>query len=291
MAKNARQRFGLKQLNQSSVQAQHIVLIHGLDDPGKVWMNLAPVLSNAGFNVWEMIYPNDQPINRSASFFYQELGRLYKADVRDIVIVAHSMGGLITREVLTNPQWQCPVACEENKIPSVKQLIMVGTPNHGSELARFRMLAEIREQVERLLAGQADWLDWIFDGAGEAGIDLIPGSEFLTALNQRPHPDKTDYFIIAGVIGEEERDSLKNYLATLKNQQTITGLLDFILDTIGDGLVSLESTRLTGIPIEVVPGNHLTIIRNVSRSSTNTPPAIPIIMRKIQAMEDVPIEK
>ena len=46
-----------------------IVLIHGLDDPGKVWMNLAPALAGESFDVWLMHYPNDQPIAASSRFF------------------------------------------------------------------------------------------------------------------------------------------------------------------------------------------------------------------------------
>ena len=285
-AQDAQQQYGLKPLHQSSHNGIHIVLIHGLDDPGKVWMNLAPKLLEQQYAVWEMNYPNDQAIAASAELFRNELITLGSSGISEVVVIAHSMGGLITREVLTNPQWQCPAACTDNEIPTVKQLIMVGTPNHGSELARFRMLGEIREQIERLLDGQADWLGWIFDGAGEAGIDLIPGSDFLVSLNQRPLPDNTDYFIIAGVIGEQERKLLKGLLEPLENHQALTDLLDKLIDTIGDGLVTLDSTRLENVPAEIVAGNHMTIIRNVSRSSSSTPPAIPIIMKKIPDMNN-----
>jgi pimeloyl-ACP methyl ester carboxylesterase len=47
-----------------------VVLIHGLDDPEKVWMNLAPALAEAGFDVWKMKYPKYQPIRDSARFFF-----------------------------------------------------------------------------------------------------------------------------------------------------------------------------------------------------------------------------
>ena len=42
--------------------APSVVLIHGMDDPGLVWMNLAPALTDEHMNVWKMYYPNDQPI-------------------------------------------------------------------------------------------------------------------------------------------------------------------------------------------------------------------------------------
>jgi pimeloyl-ACP methyl ester carboxylesterase len=81
-----------------------IVLIHGLDDPGKVWMNLAPALAVEGFDVWLMRYPNDQPIAASSRFFRDKLRDLKKSSCHKISIVAHSMGGLVSRELLTSPE-------------------------------------------------------------------------------------------------------------------------------------------------------------------------------------------
>jgi pimeloyl-ACP methyl ester carboxylesterase len=254
---DAKKRFGLHpfslqaaQSNQpSAIESKNVILIHGLDDPGKVWMNLAPVVARNNHNVWIMTYPNDQPIRDSAFFFNEQLIQLKNTGVDEVFIVAHSMGGLVTREVLTNPETRCSTtSCKRTHI---KQLIMVGTPNHGSEMARFRELAEFREQASRLFEGQAGWLDWIADGAGEAGLDLMPGSSFLQELNQRPLPVDTEFFIIAGVIAEQ--------------------------DNIGDALVSLDSAKLEDIPFTVVEGNHLSIVRNISEMSQRIPPAIPII--------------
>ena len=51
--------FGLVLFESSSKAAaaggadgKTVVLIHGLDDPGKVWRNLAPALDKIDFNVW-----------------------------------------------------------------------------------------------------------------------------------------------------------------------------------------------------------------------------------------------
>ena len=71
MASGSNLRFDLKQLHRTAVPAPNIVLIHGLDDPGKVWMNLAPALGRENYNVWEMNYPNDQAVLLSASLFHQ----------------------------------------------------------------------------------------------------------------------------------------------------------------------------------------------------------------------------
>ena len=149
-----------------------VVLIHGLDDPEKVWMSLAPALTEEGFDVWEMKYPNDQPIRDSARFFFEKLRVFRTLGAVRIAIVAHSMGGLVAREMLTNPEFAYADNALKGEVPRVTDFIMVGTPNHGSEFARFRVLAEFREQWVRATEGNGQWLRGILDGFGGAKIDL-----------------------------------------------------------------------------------------------------------------------
>ena len=65
--KQVKASYGLRVFEQpepsvnGDVQTAEVILVHGLDDPGKVWMNLAPALVKEGFSVWIMTYPNDQP--------------------------------------------------------------------------------------------------------------------------------------------------------------------------------------------------------------------------------------
>ena len=120
------------------------MLIHGLDDPGAVWQNLAPALVKDGYNVWLMHYPNDQPIVDSAYLFFMKLHGLKESGVNRLCIVAHSMGGLVSREMLTSPAIGYKTSVEKGQVPEVINLIMIGTPNHGSQLARFRIVTEMR---------------------------------------------------------------------------------------------------------------------------------------------------
>ena len=129
-----------------------VILIHGLDEPGKVWMNLRPSLMNAGFNIWIMTYPNDQPIIESAQFFFEEMKTLKARGRKTVSIVAHSMGGLVSREMLTRPELAYIQRASNEDVPMVAQLIMVATPNDGSELARFRVFTEFRDQLANLFS-------------------------------------------------------------------------------------------------------------------------------------------
>ena len=274
-AEEARARFGLKRLHAAPPNRSEVVLVHGLDDPGMVWMNLAPALNAAGYGVSILNYPNDQPIRESARFFAETLRALPQQGIGEITIVAHSMGGLVSREMLSDilPSCVAPV-CRK---PRVVRLIMVGTPNHGSYLARFRGLSELREQLSRLLDGEAGWLDSIFDGAGEAGLDLTPGSPFLEQLNSRAYPADTAMYVIAGIIAKDQAKELANLIDDSTGSES-DSLVVPLAEGIGDGLVSLESATLPGVPLFRVSGNHLSIIRNVSETSERTPPAIPIVL-------------
>ena len=65
--------------------------------------------------------------------------------------------------------------------------------------------------------------------------------------------------------------------------------LSALTEGIGDGAVSLDSTRLEGVADHVtVAGNHLSMIRNVSTSSHRLPPALPVILERLRALEMLP---
>ena len=72
-------------------------------------------------------YPNDQSLQKSARMLSRELKSL-ENKVDAVQIVAHSMGGLVARAVIEDPQLD----------PGhVIQLIMIAPPNSGSQLARY----------------------------------------------------------------------------------------------------------------------------------------------------------
>ncbi len=288
--------YGLRPFEQpkpsveGDVQTNEVILIHGLDEPGQVWMNLAPVLVKEGFSVWIMTYPNDQPITESAQFFLEHIKSHSISGTGSITIVAHSMGGLVARELLTDPALSYVEKADKGELPAVELLIMAGTPNHGSGLAQFRIFTEFRDQLKNLFKGNYHWLQGIIDGAGEAGIDLIPGSKFLVRLNSRPHPCNVSMLVIAGVMSPGQKNEIEEFAHNLEvklpgDTRVVSKKMENVLlsvsKQVGDGLVSVNSARLSGVPLKIVQGTHLSMIRNIRAGSQRIPPAIPIIIEQL----------
>lgn len=273
-----------------------VILIHGLDDPGLVWMNLAPSLMENNFDVWIMTYPNDQSIQESARFFHEHLKAFRsKENIDQVAMVGHSMGGLVVREMLTCPDLSYGKKAKAGQVPRIETLVMVATPNHGSHLARFRFFMEVRDQVHFWFKKDYHWLHAVFDGAGQGGLDLIPGSRFLNQLNTRPHPDHLRLQVIAGRATPWSEIEIHEFFENIEESlpwtlgQTIHPLTRAMEKTmismtqaLGDGLVSIHSARLEGIPLTIVEGTHLTMIRNLSHESRRIPPALPLILEMLR---------
>jgi hypothetical protein len=119
---------------------------------------------------------------------------------------------------------------------------------------------------------RARWRDSVADGLGEAGNDLIPGSEFLTTLNARDRNPRIKYSIFLGshaAVSSGERDllrwalrrSLDEFDEVPGSAQELDALvvdLDELVEGQGDGVVALKRGRLDGVDdVVVLPFDHL----------------------------------
>ncbi|MDX9979125.1 MAG: alpha/beta fold hydrolase [Lentisphaeria bacterium] len=265
-----------------------VLLVHGLDEPGDLWQDLAPVLEGAEVPTARFDYPNDQAIPLSATLLGTWLARLRQRGTTQVAIVAHSMGGLVCREYLTNPAFGYRKNLREGTVPRIRTLIMVGTPNQGAPMARFRLVAEAREQWHRFLRGEGDLPGILANGDGQAGRDLLPGSEFLLALNSRELPADVRFAIVAGLVSPLAEDELAAAKETWRRKlpgllhgpiDQIEGQVTDVLGGLGDGVVSLAATRLPGVEDHTtVRGNHIAILRG----GGNPPPAVPIVLDRVE---------
>lgn len=311
-------RFGLTFITADDARAQPsaltddqkqrlVVLVHGLDDPGMMWADFIPALHAAGFTVGRFDYPNDGPISESADLLAGNLRRLRAAGVERIDIIAHSMGGLVVRDMLTRPTYyggDGSGAKAGGEYPAIDRFIMCGTPNHGANLARLRGLTELREHLLTALAGRQSLRELAAtDGSGEAGIDLLPNSEFLRRLNARPLPSHTQCTIIAGRLAPLQGSRMQwlvaraRKLAASENApqwlrkgaashtaEFLERETDQAINSLGDGCVSIESAQIKGVSdVVIVRASHLGMIIQLrgDADSKNQPPAIPIAIERL----------
>ncbi len=272
---------------------RHVVLlVHGLDDPGIAWNDLIPALLEEGYDVAYFNYPPEVSISDAADLLALQLLEMRIAGVRNVDIVAHSMGGLVSRDVLTRRAYYNGDGSDSNRLPAVDRLIMLGTPNHGSQMARLRVLTNLVRGMEN---GEGSI------SAGEAANDLLPGSEFLERLNRRPHPAHTRYTVVAArLIGvdtpavvdaepeSEERNDAEagsswfNRWLGPEGRRRLAATVAGAVNGVGDGLVSVESTQLEGVDDQVVvEANHMGMIVNLF-PTRRTPPAIPIVLDRLK---------
>jgi triacylglycerol lipase len=178
-----------------SASAQEcVVLLHGYLRSNKCMQPIADILDAKGYRIQNISYP-------STDYSIQTLSRDHVAPQIDstncdkIHFIGHSMGGIVTRHYLS-----------ENKLSNLGNVILIATPNGGSEL-----VSSIEDNPT---------LAWTL--IGPAARELAPGSKLLLAL---PSPSYNTGIITAS-----------------KSINPITSI--FLLDGANDGTLTIESMKL-----------------------------------------------
>jgi pimeloyl-ACP methyl ester carboxylesterase len=104
-----------------------VLLLHGLGSRPDVMLTLKKALEADGWDAQTVTYPTtEQGVASNADGLEKILTALQGYD--EVSIVAHSLGGLITRAALSRPSFA------KLRVP-VRNVVMLGTPNQGATLA------------------------------------------------------------------------------------------------------------------------------------------------------------
>ncbi len=272
---------------QGAEDSLEVVLIHGLDEPGGIWDDLIPALETVGVAVREFRYPNDQAIDQSTDLLARHWSDLDAG--RPVVLIGHSMGGLVIRDFVT--RWLLPADGEAAvEGPDVPGVILIGTPNHGSEWARFRIFLSVRELLTKIPQQDFSLFSALREGTGAAKVDLRPGSRFLAELNERQWPESVPIRLIGGLISEPTpamRDNLEAVASRLGAAELVDSFEAWWSDVgvgLGDGVVPLSSLMLPDAPEPVVvSASHRGMLTKLPLGNQDEePPAIAVVIEFLQ---------
>ena len=163
--------FGLEPLDESKTT---VLFVHGAGGTPGDWKYFVEGMDRTKFQPWFFYYPSGLPLDRTGAILAQVIGRLAAGPdfkLQRLVVVAHSMGGLVARSALNRLSAQ-------SKPSYLETYISLSTPYGGHDAA----LAGVERAPEAI----PSW------------YDLAPGSPYLSTLAASPLPADLPFFLIFG---------------------------------------------------------------------------------------------
>ncbi|MDP2365585.1 MAG: hypothetical protein Q8M94_17685, partial [Ignavibacteria bacterium] len=213
-----------------------LLLVHGVDGEYPYWgQSFIDGLSGT-YDTWQFYYPYNQEIPSSGLLLRDALLKISATGgpiqtgsyiQKEVNIVAHSMGGLVTRSYIQSSSYQ----------NNIYKFVMLGTPNYGS-YSVYRARKQPLSGLVALIQGK--------DINSPAYRQMIPGSNFYFSLHANTpkelQPGITidrGYLVIAGSL-----DWIPGFHTEIKDQE--------------DGVVAVSSANLFnyGIPLATVNQKH-----------------------------------
>ncbi len=162
--------FGLEDLNENKTM---VLFVHGLGGTPQDWKYMVEGLDRSRFQPVFFFYPSGLPLEKLGGLLAEQIRSMEKAPgyrLNRLVIVAHSMGGLVARAAINN-------LCRQGLPPYLKMYISFSAPYGGVEQARI--------------------------GAGAPAVvpswrDVAPESAFLRQIYQRRLPREVPFYLFFG---------------------------------------------------------------------------------------------
>jgi triacylglycerol lipase len=183
--------------------SQAVVLLHGLARSASSMDQMAQALGQHGYHVCNLAYPSrEHPIaDLAARFVMPAIERCVGDPRRPLHFVTHSMGGIIVRQL-----------AREGAIANLGRVVMLGPPNHGSEvvdtLGNWGLFEAINGPAGREL-GTSEASSPRQLGAATFEVGVIAGARSINWINSLMIPGDDD-----GKVSLEsaKREGMRDYL-------------------------------------------------------------------------------
>jgi len=261
-----------KHYNFSAFNGRVVLFIHGLMNDESIWQSLpADKKQRLGTYLEEQKLANYLYIRyntgrhisengRAVSDLIQQFIEKYRNEVKELIIISHSMGGLVTRSAGYYADIQ-----RQDWIGLLKKVFLIGVPNEGSYLARVGYMTEyfFRKIDPSENDKVAKSLDIRSNGIKDLSFGYLVDEDWQNEQDGKvrnvnvtkvfPLPN-VDYYLIAGTVLDEEG---RNRIFTF----------------FGDGLVEKESAlsslftdnsvKAGKVEMKLFKGeNHLTLLES-----------------------------
>ena len=175
---------GLFMLEEYQPEKTPILFIHGLSGGPKDWQPLIKKLDHSRFQPWVYYYPTGIQLQFSTDFLVMAIFELQQRyQFNEIIVAAHSMGGLIARAFVKEFIHNYP--SQQNL---VKMLISINAPMNGMRSAA--------DGVKHSPVVVQSWRD------------LAEGSDFIADLQQWHWPDHIPYHLIFSFQQNDSSDGI-----------------------------------------------------------------------------------
>jgi len=207
-----------------------VILVHGVSGRYPSWGNdigtvrsLTGHLADEGYDGWQFYYPENQDITKSGPLLAKAIHRLQNTlgygTGKTFDIVAHSMGGLVSRHFVQEmgigrgrESYSQVLGNFPDPGTAIDKFLMLGTPNHGS-YASWRCTGAIVSTCVTL--NLRDDTDFDKDVGAPAYRQMSPGSRFLDDINSSANFEvysPTSSLVLAGTRNPGEASILSDLI-------------------------------------------------------------------------------
>ncbi len=168
--------FGILFMEKYDPDKIPVLFIHGINGSPRFFTEIIANLDRSSFQPWLAYYPSGMKIESIANYFLNLLNELdARQDFKPLQIIAHSMGGLVSRSLIN-------LYNKERNDFQIDRMITISTPFAGHQAAAMG-----------LKYAPAIIPVW---------NDVAPGNEFLNQLFLKPLPNNLSHYLLFSFEGD-----------------------------------------------------------------------------------------